>query len=381
MRPHSLPFSPPRISEAAISAVTAALRSGWIGTGPLAKEFESKFAEYVGAEHAAAVSSCTTGLFLTLKALGVGPGDEIITTSMTFCSTVNSILHCGARPILVDVDPATGNIDLEQVEAKIGPKTVGILPVHYTGYPVDMVKLMEIATRHKLLVVEDCAHAIETEINSKHVGTFGNAGVFSFYATKNISIGEGGMVVSNDEELIARVAQLSLHGLSRGAWKRFSEGEKRTYDVEEIGYKANFTDVQAAIGLAQLDELEQNYRHRENLWAQYIDGLSDLDVRLPAGPSEVVGKHALHLFVINLGGGKNRDELVESFSSQHGLALGVHYQAISQFRIYRDVLNLRVNEFPIAEAWGSSCVSLSMSAGTSTEHAQQIVDALRATLS
>lgn len=381
MRDTILPFSPPRISEAAVSAVTATLRSGWIGTGPLAKEFESKFAEYVGANHAAAVSSCTSGLFLTLKALGVGPGDEVITTSMTFCSTVNSILHCGATPILVDVDPVSGNIDLGQVEANIGPKTVGILPVHYAGYPVDMVKLMEIATRHNLLVVEDCAHAIETEIDSLHAGTFGNAGVFSFYATKNISIGEGGMVVSNDEALISRVAQLSLHGLSRGAWKRFSQGEKRTYDVEEIGYKANFTDVQAAIGLAQLDELEQNYRHRKNLWAQYIDGLLDLEVRLPTVPSDVIGRHALHLFVINLGGDTNRNELVESFSSQHGLALGVHYQAISQFQIYRDILDLRINSFPIAEAWGSSCVSLSMSAGTSTEHAQKIIDALRATLS
>lgn len=380
MRKDSLPFSPPRISEDAIAAVTSALRSGWIGTGPLSKEFESKFAEYIGAKHAAAVSSCTSGLFLTLKALGVGPGDEIITTSMTFCSTVNSILHCGARPILVDVNPVTGNIDLEQVEAKIGPATVGILPVHYTGYPVDMARLMEIARRHNLLVVEDCAHAIETEIDSKHVGTFGNAGVFSFYATKNISIGEGGMVVSNDEDLIARVAQLSLHGLSRGAWKRFSDGEKRTYDVEEIGYKANFTDVQAAVGLAQLDELEQNYRHRETLWAQYIDGLSDLEVRLPTVPSGVIGKHALHLFVINLSADKNRDELVESFSSEHGLALGVHYQAISQFQLYRDTLGLQVNEFPNAEAWGSSCVSLSISAGTSREHAQQIIEALRETL-
>ena len=281
----------------------------------------------------------------------------------------------------MDVDAATGNMDLQQVEAKIGPKTVGILPVHYTGYPVDMVKLMEIATRHNLLVVEDCAHAIEAEIDLRHVGTFGNAGVFSFYATKNISIGEGGMVVSKDEDLIARVAQLSLHGLSRGAWKRFSEGEKRTYDVEEIGYKANFTDVQAAVGLAQLDELEENYRHREILWAQYVDGLSDIEVRLPAGPSEKIGKHALHLFVININGDTNRNELVESFSSQHGLALGIHYQAISQFQLYRDVLSLRVNEFPIAEAWGSSCISLSMSAGTSTEHAQQIIDALRAALS
>lgn len=371
-----LPFSPPKISRAGIRAVSRSLKTGWIGTGPIAKEFEQSFAEYTGVAHSAAVSSCTSGLFLVMKAIGLGPGDEVITTAMTFASTVNSILHCGATPILADIDPTTGNIDLDSVEKLITPATRVLLPVHYAGYPCDMTGLRNLADKHNLFLLEDCAHAVESTHSGKRAGSVGDAAVFSFYATKNIAIGEGGMVVTNDSALIDKVARLSLHGLSRGAWSRFSETGKRTYDVDLIGYKANLTDVQAAIGISQLNDIESNYRIRERLWDFYDSRLETLPILLPPVPGAKHDTHARHLYVIRLQEGSDRDALVEKMSTDYGLAFGVHYKAIPQFKIYREMLRLKEGQFPNAESWGRNCISLSLSPGTTMSHAKRVVAAL-----
>lgn len=324
----------------------------------------------------AAVSSCTSGLFLVLKALGIGPGHEVITTAMTFVSTVNSILHCGARPVLVDIDPITGNIDIDQIVDKITPATKALLPVHYGGYPCDMKRIMEVANSKGLYVIEDCAHSVEGKWAGEPTGTFGDAGVYSFYATKNIAIGEGGMVVSKDAPLAQSVATLSLHGLTRGAWSRFSVSGKRTYDVEVVGYKANFTDLQAAIGLSQLAEIEENYRRRKQIWDRYSEALSSLGLRLPQLPGEPGSRHALHLFIVGLPRRVDRDKFVEKLGAKYQLAFGVHYKAIHQFDLYRRLLRIETGQFPIADSWGKSCLSLSLSAGMTDDHVERVIDAL-----
>ena len=236
---------------------------GWTGSGPVSKDFERRFAAYKNINHAAGFSSCTSTLFLALKVLGIKPGDEVITTAMTFCSTVNVIIHCGAKPVLCDVDKLTKNISHEQILSKITSKTKAIIPVHYCGYPCDMTSIMEIAENNDLYVIEDCAHAIEAKHSNQMCGTFGDIGCFSFYATKNIAIGEGGMAISNREILINNMSTLGLHGMSRDAWKRFSESQRTSYDVIEIGYKMNLTDLQSAIGIVQLSRIHEMYARRQ----------------------------------------------------------------------------------------------------------------------
>lgn len=372
-----LPFSPPKISKEGIAGVRAAIESGWLGTGPLSSEFERRFSKYKKIGHAAAVSSCTSGLFLSMKALGIGPGDEVITSNMTFVSTVNSIIHCGATPVLVDINSQSGNISIDAIEGAISARTRAILPVHYAGYPVEMKLLVAIAKKHNLFIIEDCAHAIETMSNGKPAGTFGDLGVFSFYATKNIAVGEGGMVIGHNAELVEKVSTLALHGLSRGAWKRFSAAGKRTYDVVEVGYKANFTDLQAAIGLSQLDDLERNTVRRREIWEHYSSELANLPCELPNLPADSDDIHALHLYVVRLPRSVARDSLVEKLSEKHRVAFGVHYKAVSQFALYQDFVDKTQTSLKFSEDWGSRCISLSLSPGMTDRHVERVVNALK----
>jgi len=377
----ALAFSPPLIPEPGIAAVIDCLRSGWVGTGPVTTNFEIEFARYVKSRSAAAVSSCTSGLFLALTALGVGPGDEVITSSMTFCSTVNAILHTGARPVLVDVDRRAKNLSLDHVEQMISPRTRAVIPVHYSGYPVDMTRLLDLCQGRGIDVIEDCAHAAETTWAFRHAGTFGIMGAFSFYATKNLAIGEGGMVVSDDADLVRRVAQLALHGLSRDAWTRFSASGKRTYEVEELGYKANMTDVQAAIGLAQLAVLEQNYKRRQAIWRYYMDHLSSANLDLPAIPDEAGSRHALHLFTVGLPENIDRDDFVQSVGDVSGVALGIHYRSIPDFQFYRSKLGVSATDFPVATDWGRRCISLGVSPRLKDSDLERTVEAVLGRLS
>ena len=232
-----LSFSPPSYTTQESDALAECIERGWTGTGPKTNQFENEFRLYKGSEYAAAFSSCTSALFLSLKALGISQGDEVITSAMTFCSTVNVIIHCGAQPVLCDVDPISKNITAQAIDELITPKTKAIVVVHYAGYPCDMDEIMDLVKKYQLYLIEDCAHAIESKYKGTHCGTFGEVGCFSFYATKNIAIGEGGMAISRHQSLMSKMARLGLHGLSRDAWRRFESSNRKQYDVVELGYK------------------------------------------------------------------------------------------------------------------------------------------------
>ena len=256
-----LTFGAPTIGEEEIAEVEACLRSGWLGTGPRVARFEQDFAAYKGidASQVAAVNSCTAALHVSMVAAGLEPGSEVITTPLTFCATINAIIHAGLMPVLADIDPATQNIDPQAIEAAITPRTRAILPVHFAGRPCDMDAIMAIARQARALVIEDCAHAIETEYHGRKAGTFGDFGCFSFYVTKNVVTGEGGMIIGRDAEHIARARMLALHGMSKDAWHRFGDAGYKHYQVMEAGYKYNMMDIQAALGIHQLARVEGNW--------------------------------------------------------------------------------------------------------------------------
>lgn len=254
-------FGAPKIERDEIDEVVDVLESGWLGTGPKTNQFELEFKKYVDAKHAVGVNSCTAALHLSIVAAGIKPGDEVITTPMTFCASVNAIIHAGGMPVLVDVDPNTFNMDVTKIEEKITSKTKVILPVHFAGRPCEMDEICRLAKTYDLKVIEDCAHAIETVYKGKKAGTFGDFGAFSFYVTKNVVTGEGGMVIADDEEKAARIKTLALHGMTKDAWKRFSDEGYKHYQVVEAGFKYNMMDLQAAIGIHQLRRIEKNWRN------------------------------------------------------------------------------------------------------------------------
>lgn len=277
-------FGAPAIGQEEIDEVVDSLRSGWLGTGPKVARFERDFARYkaVPEGHATALNSCTAALHLSLLSLGLEPGDEVITTPLTFCATVNTILHAGLKPVLADIDPVSLTIDPAAIEAAITPRTRALLPVHYTGHPCAMDRIMAIAQRYDLKVVEDCAHAIETTFDGRLAGSFGDFGCFSFYVTKNVACGEGGMVIGQDAAAIQRIKRLALHGMDNDAWKRFGGAGYRSYAVVECGYKYNMMDLQAAIGIHQLARVESHWRQRRDLWERYQEAFRDLPVTTPA---------------------------------------------------------------------------------------------------
>lgn len=276
MREKYLVFGRPRLEREEKEEMRAALDSAWIGTGPRVAKFEQAFRDYIGAEHAIAVNSCTAALHLSMVAAGVGPGDEVLTTPMTFCATINAIIHTGATPVLVDVDPQTMILNPDNLEASLSEKTKAILPVHFAGRPADVDALQAIAARHGLLLIEDAAHAIETRIRGRKVGAIGDFTCFSFYATKNITTGEGGMVTTNNEALAAQIKIMALHGMSKDAWMRYSDDGYRHYGVVAAGFKYNMTDMQAALGIHQLARIDDWLKIREAQWARYDEALQDL---------------------------------------------------------------------------------------------------------
>ena len=277
-----LVFGAPAIEEEDIAEVVATLRGGWIGTGPRVARFEAAIAAYKGSPHAVALNSCTAALHLALLAAGVGPGDEVVTTPLTFCATVNAILHTGATPVLADVDPVTMNIDPQAIRRAITPRTKALLPVHFAGRPCEMDAIVAVCEEHRLVLIEDCAHAIETQWRGRSAGTFGAFGCLSFYVTKNIVTGEGGMVLARDERDAARIKVLGLHGMSKDAWKRFGDEGFKHYQVVEAGFKYNMMDLQAAIGLRQLERIDAYWQRRNQLWQQYDEAFSRLPVTRPA---------------------------------------------------------------------------------------------------
>ncbi|MDD5304532.1 MAG: DegT/DnrJ/EryC1/StrS family aminotransferase [Elusimicrobia bacterium] len=374
-------FGSPLIGEGEIEEVVASLTSGWLGTGPKVARFEDEFRAYKGAPHAAAVNSCTAALHLSLLAAGLKPGDEVLTTAMTFCATVNAIIHAGATPVIVDVDPKTMNMDPERARAKIGPRTKAILPVHFAGRPCDMDALCGLAERHGLALIEDCAHAIETEYKGRKAGTFGDFGCFSFYVTKNIVTGEGGMVLARKPEDNARIKTLALHGMSQDAWKRFSDEGYKHYQVVEPGFKYNMMDLQAAIGIHQLKRIDACWEARRRIWALYNEAFAGLPLGLPA-PVEPDTRHAYHLYTILVDEartGVSRDEFLRRMNAEN-IGVGVHYLAIPEHPYYRKTYGWMPESYPHATRVGRQSVSLPISAKLTEQDAADVVAAVKKAL-
>lgn len=373
-------FGAPSIGEEEIAEVTACLRSGWLGTGPRVARFEQAFAAYrqASAERVAAVNSCTAALHVSMVAAGLEPGAEVITTPLTFCATVNAIEHAGLTPVLADVDPLTQNIDPDAIEAAITPRTRAILPVHFAGRPCAMDRIMAIAERHGLVVIEDCAHAIETTYRGQPAGTFGDFGCFSFYVTKNVVTGEGGMILGRDVERIARARMLALHGMSKDAWHRFGDAGYKHYQVLECGFKYNMMDLQAAIGLPQLARVEAHWQRRQAIWQRYDEAFADLSIGLPA-PPEADTRHGLHLYTVMIDEarcGITRDAFLDAMNAAR-IGTGVHYLAVPEHPYYQQRYGWTPAQWPHAMRLGRQTVSLPLSPGLSDGDVERVIAAVR----
>ena len=376
-----LVFGAPLISEDEIEEVVATLRSGWIGTGPRVKKFEGQFASYVGARHAVALNSCTAGLHLSLIVSDIGPGDEVITSPLTWCATANVILHVGARPVFVDVDRRTGNIDANKIAATVTDKTRAIMPVHFAGRACDMDAIMEIAQKHDLRVIEDAAHALESTWKGRKVGQIGDLTSFSFYPNKNITTIEGGMVVTNDGDRAQRIRILSLGGVSSDAWKRFHAAGPTHVQVVEAGYKYNMTDVQAAIGIRQLEKVETYHRRREALWNFYAEALSDLPLTPPL-PPEPDCRHAYHLYTVLVDTEHARLDrgALRAALKDRNIGTGLHYPALHLQPLYRQTCGTYPGQFPNAEYLSERTLSLPLSPRVSDEDARDVAAAVKTLL-
>ena len=406
-------FSRPWIDDGDIERVVQVLRSGWWTTGSVVQELETAFARYVGTAHAVAVSSCTAALHLSLIALGVGPGDLVVTTTFTFAATAEVIAYMGAVPVLLDVDSRTMNLDAVQfrvlcdslasseprravqsqirdghlprgvlkgipVDSDIG-RLKAVIPVHYAGQACDMDSILETANRYSVSVVEDAAHAAETTVGGVHAGSLGAVGAFSFYATKNLSTGEGGMVTTNDVALAERIRSLSLHGISKDAWGRYKGSGSWKYDIQEPGFKYNMTDILAALGVGQLARIDQLHTRRLSIVAQYEDSLNGLDgILLPQNFSD--GIHAWHLYALRVQRGEGsscRDGLVEHLRSR-GIGTSVHFIPLHMHSYYRRRFGYVQGDFPCAERAFDEVVSLPLYPSLKIDEIECVIREVRA---
>jgi dTDP-4-amino-4,6-dideoxygalactose transaminase len=376
MRSEFLPFSPPLIGPEEIEEVVDTLRSSWITTGPKTRRFEEEFAAAVGAGAALAVSSATDAMLVALAAMGIGPGDEVITSTNTFCSTVHVIEHLGARPVLVDVEPDTLNIDPRGVERAVTPRTKALMPVHVYGHPCDMEALLAIASRHGLKILEDAAHAFPAAWKGRPIGTIGDATAFSFYATKNLTTAEGGML-TGDPELVARARLWSLHGMSRDAYKRYSAEGSWYYEVVLPGYKCNMTDIQASLGLHQLPRMPEFQSRRRKVVARYREAFgSEEALELPVERPDV--EHAWHLFVLRLRPGTlriDRGRFIQELKERN-IGTSVHFIPIHLHPYYRDRYGYVPGDFPVALSNYERMLSLPLNPRMSEQDATDVADAV-----
>ena len=355
-----IPFHRASIGQEEIDEVVATLRSGWLTTGPRTKRFEEEFAAYCGAPHALAVNSCTAGLHLALAALGVGPGDEVITSPMTFCSTVHVITHTGAAPVLADIGD-DGNIDPRSIEERITPRTRVLLPVHLAGLPCRMEEIWALAERHGLQVVEDAAHAVGARIGQTRIGGGRRSAAVacSFYATKNITTAEGGMVTTFDARLAERMRVLCLHGISRDAWNRYTDKGNWYYEVLEPGFKYNLSDLQAAVGIHQLRKLEEFLAARREMAAYYHERFARME-EVEAPPGDLDGEHAWHLYVLRLRLERlriGRGEFIEELR-RRGVGASVHFIPVPLHPAFAGLAAEERNACPRAEALYERIVTL-----------------------
>jgi dTDP-4-amino-4,6-dideoxygalactose transaminase len=377
-RDEFLVFGSPKIEEEEINEVVETLRSGWLGTGPKVAKFEEDFRQYIGVKHAMAVHSCTAGLHLAMLVAGIEPGDEVITTPMTFCATANAIIHAGGRPVFVDIDRKTMNIDPLKIEAAITAKTKAIIPVHFGGRPCEMDEILEMAAKNNLIVIEDAAHAIEAVYKGKKIGNIGDIGCFSFYVTKNLVTGEGGMITTNNLEYAEKTKMYGLHGMSKDAWKRFSDSGYKHYQVVFPGFKYNMMDIQAAMGLHQLPRVEKYLKRREEIWQKYNEAFKALPVITPAEPSADM-KHARHLYTLLIDLTKtkiSRDEFLTGMTERN-IGIGVHYTALHLQEYYQRTYSYKKGDFPEAEYISERTVSLPLSVKLEDADVDDVIEAVK----
>ena len=382
VRDRFLPPFAPCLGDEEFDEVLDTLRSGWLTMGPKTRRFEEAFARYVGAKHAIAVSSCTAGLHLALVAWGIGPGDEVITTPLTFCSTANVIVHQGATPVLADVNPDTMNIDRREIERLITPRTRALIPVHLAGQPCEMEEMEALAKEHGLLLIEDAAHATGAEYRGRKIGTFGDVTVFSFYATKNLTTGEGGMICTEDDDLAEKTRILRLHGISQDAWKRYSDKGSWYYEVLLPGYKYNMTDIQASLGLPQLARQDEVLRVRERYARVYTEAFADLpEIRTPFIKDHV--RHAWHLYIVQLDLERltiDRGQFIEALRGEN-VGTSVHFIPLHLHPFYQQEYGFKEGDYPVAEAAYEGIVSLPLYPRMTEEDVDDVVRAVKKVIS
>nr|WGD87734.1 DegT/DnrJ/EryC1/StrS family aminotransferase [Bacillus subtilis] len=378
-RNHFLPYSLPLIGKEEIQEVTETLESGWLSKGPKVQQFEKEFAAFVGAKHAVAVNSCTAALFLALKAKGIGPGDEVITSPLTFSSTANTIIHTGATPVFADIDENTLNIDPVNLEAAVTPRTKAVVPVHFGGQSCDMDAILAIAQNHGLFVLEDAAHAVYTTYKQRMIGSIGDATAFSFYATKNLATGEGGMLTTDDEELADKIRVLSLHGMSKAAWNRYSSNGDWYYEVESPGYKMNMFDLQAALGLHQLKRLDDMQKRREEIAGRYQTAFQQIPGLITPFVHDD-GRHAWHLYVLQVDdkkAGVTRSEMITALKDKYNIGTSVHFIPVHIHPYYQKQFGYKEADYPNAMNYYKRTLSLPLYPSMSDDDVDDVIEAVR----
>jgi dTDP-4-amino-4,6-dideoxygalactose transaminase len=373
-----LPFHKPEITDDDVLAVVETLRSGWLTTGPRVKRFEEDFARYVGCTHAVAVNSGTAALHLALDAVGIKEGDEVIVPTLTFAATAEVVLYFKARPVLVDCRPDTLNLDPEQIERAITPRTKAIIPVHLAGQPCDMDPILELARQHNLKVIEDAAHALPAAADGKRVGTIGDITCFSFYATKTITTGEGGMATTENEDWARRMRMMSLHGISLDAWDRYTDKGSWYYEILHPGYKYNLTDIAAALGIEQLKRCDRFWQARRRIAGHYHEAFADLpEIGVPGCAPDL--QHAWHLYIIQLNQERlkiDRQEFVKALKREN-IGTSVHFIPLHLHPFYRDSFGYAPEDFPQASAAFERIVSLPIYPAMTEADVRDVIVAVR----
>ena len=377
MRKDFLVFGSPRIEEDEINEVVDSLRSGWISTGPKVARFEALFRDYTGARHALALNSCTAGLHLSMVVSGLKAGDEIITTPMTFGATANAIIHSGAQPVFVDISLPGMNIDAEKIEEKVNDKTKAIVPVHFAGRPCPMDRITDIARRHNLIIIEDAAHALEAIYHGRKIGTIGDLTVFSFYVTKNLVTGEGGMITTANDSYAEMIQTYGLHGMSKGAWKRYSDEGFKHYRIVYPGFKYNMMDIQAALGIHQIVKVGDYLKRREAIWQRYDDAFKHLPLDLPP-PPEAHSTHARHLYTILVRLEEltaSRDTIQQALHAEN-IGTGIHFISLPLQPYYVERFGFSCQDYPNAAYVSERTISLPLSAKLTDQDVTDVIDAV-----
>ena len=371
-----LVFGSPKIEQEEIDEVVECLKSGWIGTGPRVNEFENAFRDYIGSKYAIALNSCTAALHLSMLVSGVSTGDEVITTPMTFAATANAILHTGAKPIFVDVEKDSMNIDPTLIEKVISPKTKAILPVHFAGRPCNMDHIMEIAQKNNLLVIEDAAHAVEAKYKGKKIGNIGDMTCFSFYVTKNLVTGEGGMITTTNEEWSKKIKIRALHGMTSDARMRYANENYKHYQVIAPGFKYNMMDIQASLGIHQLKRLDKNFDRRKEIWNIYNKAFENLPITTPSEEKDTVHGRHLYTLLLDLDNLKiSRDEFLGEIVREN-IGVGVHFISLHLQPYYKETFGFKKDDFPNSAFISERTVSIPFSAKLTEKDVQDVINAI-----